>query len=104
MPVVFGSHGGFGDCAQDLWELLKARAKHLSKRSWKHSWTATTYAQLWVQKISVALVTKIAESIQERLQLATRARALGLGVESARGAEGGDYVDARESGVWGSGI
>jgi hypothetical protein len=80
MPFVLGSNGGFGPCALKVWNMLKAHAKKVQGRDWRHSWTSRSFCSRWRQILSVRLMQHNAESMLERILPVTRLRALALEV------------------------
>ena len=82
-PFVLGAHGGFGDSANKLWQVLVKHAKKVQDRDWRHSWTAMSYSSVWRQKLSVAIARQAAIATQRRTSLVTRERVLGRGESGA---------------------
>ena len=80
IPFVIGAVGGFGPCAQQVWQLLKTHAKKVQSRDWRHTWTARSFCSHWRQLLSMRLIRHNAESMIERILPVTRLRALALEV------------------------
>ena len=85
-----GSHGGFGTCAKQVWALLVQRAKLVAARDWRQSWSAMTYQQVWLRRLSVAIAKQEAIATLVRVPLVTRQAAMGVAVfGEGEGGEGG---------------
>lgn len=90
LPFVVGSHGGFGTCAKQVWALLVQRAKLVAARDWRQSWSAMTYQQVWLRRLSVAIAKQEAIATLVRVPLVTRQAAMGVAVfGEGEGGEGG---------------
>ena len=76
-PFVLGAHGGFGEEAKGVWKMLEKMAKKVGRRDWRHSWTASSYGGVWMQKMSVAIANETAIGALRRTPLCTRQRVLG---------------------------
>ena len=76
-PFVLGAHGGFGEEAKGVWKMLLKMAKSVGRRDWRHSWTASSYGGVWMQKMSVAIANETAIGALRRTPLCTRQRVLG---------------------------
>ena len=57
--------------------MLETMAKKVGRRDWRHSWTASSYGGVWMQKMSVAIANEMAIGALRRTPLCTRQRVLG---------------------------
>ena len=60
-----------------MWKMLEKMAKKVGRRDWRHSWTASSYGGVWMQKMSVAIANETAIGALRRTPLCTRQRVLG---------------------------
>ena len=97
LPFVVGSHGGLGTCAKQVWALLVQRAKLVAARDWRQSWSAMTYQQVWLRRLSVAIAKQEAIATLVRVPLVTRRQAaVGVAVfGEGEGGEGGGACGIR---------
>ena len=68
------------------------RAKLVAARDWRQSWSAMTYQQVWLRRLSVAIAKQEAIStlVLVRVPLVTRQAAMGVAVfGEGEGGEGG---------------
>ena len=93
-------HGGFGNEAKELWRVLRAKAEEIRARDWRHSWTATSFSSVWLQKLSIAIANQTAVGAQRRATVCSRQRALqGANCESGDG-----FYESVVEGRVGSGV
>ena len=97
LPFVVGSHGGVGTCAKQVWALLVQRAKLVAARDWRQSWSAMTYQQVWLRRLSVVIAKQEAIATLVRVPLVTRQAAMGVAVFGE--GEGGESGGAGYAGV-----
>ena len=68
------------------WALLVAQAKLVATRDWRQSkrqsWSARTYGEVWMRRLSVAMAKQLAAAALSRVPMATRKVSL-LGVAGA---------------------
>ena len=79
-PFVLGSRGGFGRAARRVWMQFLKHAKERCAADWRHSWSARSFGEVWIQKLSAAMANRAAVGAMLRAPLLSRQLAYGYGL------------------------
>ena len=72
-PFVLGSRGGFGRAARRVfWVQFLKHAKERCAADWRHSLSARSFGEVWIQKLSAAMASRAAVGAMLRAPLLSR--------------------------------